>query len=205
MLPSERLSVVEPGTDRVARDARAGATTSSPCWRLARWFRARATICSSLRSRRIRHLSWRLVIAGDCGRSPDTLRNLEADIARLGLAGRVALLGAAPHEQLTSLYAAADLFVLPSRFEGYGMAYAEAIAHGVPVVGTKAGAIPQTVPAGAGVLLPPDDVDALAAALQRLIENPEERERLAAGARAARFPSWREQAALFAAVLERVA
>ena len=70
------------------------------------------------------------------------------------------------------LYAAADLFVLPSRFEGYGMAYAEAIAHGVPVVGTTAGAIPDTVPAGAGVLVPPDDVDALAAALRRLIEDP---------------------------------
>ncbi len=57
------------------------------------------------------------------------------------------------------------------------MAYTEAIAHGVPVVGTTAGAIPETVPAGAGVLVPPDDVDALAAALRRLIEQPEARER----------------------------
>jgi glycosyltransferase involved in cell wall biosynthesis len=85
------------------------------------------------------------------------------------------------------------------------MAYAEAMAHGVPVIGTTAGAIPQTVPAGAGVLLPPDDVDALSATLQRLMEKPEERERLAAGARATRFPSWPDQAARFAAVLERVA
>jgi glycosyltransferase involved in cell wall biosynthesis len=105
------------------------------------------------------------------------------------------------------LYAAADLFVLPSRFEGYGMAYAEAIAQGVPVVGTRAGAVPDTVPAGAGVLVPPDDADALAAVLRRLIEGPAERERLAAGARAAAatFPSWQESAALFARVLEEVA
>jgi glycosyltransferase involved in cell wall biosynthesis len=85
------------------------------------------------------------------------------------------------------------------------MAYTEAIAHGVPVVGTTAGAIPQTVPADAGVLVPPGDVEALAATLQRLIADPQERERLAAGARAAKFPSWSEQAALFARVLERLA
>ena len=73
-------------------------------------------------------------------------------------------------QQLASLYATSDLFVLPSRFEGYGMAFAEAIAHGLPVIGTTAGAIPQTVPAGAGILVQPDDVDALASALRRLIE-----------------------------------
>src|SRR5262249_22679124 len=100
--------------------------------------------------------------------------------------------------------ASAHLFVLPSRFEGYGMAYAEAIAHGLPVVCTSAGAIPQTVPPGAGVLVPPDNVEALAAPLQQLISKPEERERLAASARSAAFASWREQAALFARVLESV-
>jgi glycosyltransferase involved in cell wall biosynthesis len=63
------------------------------------------------------------------------------------------------------------------------------------------------VPAVAGVLVPPDDVDALATALRRLIESPQERKRLADGARAAasRFPSWRAQAALFASVLEQPA
>jgi glycosyltransferase involved in cell wall biosynthesis len=147
---------------------------------------------------KLKHLSWQLVIAGDSGRSPDTFRRLQADIADLGLTDRIVLLGAVACEQLASLYAASDLFVLPSRFEGYGMVYTEAIAHGVPVVATNAGAIPETVPADAGVLLPPDDVEALAATLQRLIENPVERERLAAGARAAKFPSWGEQARLFA-------
>ena len=53
--------------------------------------------------------------------------------------------------------------------------------------------------------MPPDDIDALAAALRRLIERPDERQRLAAGARAARFPSWRDQAGLFAGILEGLA
>ena len=154
---------------------------------------------------RLRHLPWRLIIAGDYGRSPQTSRRLRAEIARLGLADRITLLGAVTPGELSPLYASTDLFVLPSRFEGYGMAYTEAIAHGVPVIGTTAGAVPQTVPPDAGVLVAPDDVEALTATLQRLIANPHERERLAAGARAAKFPSWSEQAALFARVLESLA
>ena len=108
-------------------------------------------------------------------------------------------------ERLIEFYSAADLFVLPSRFEGYGMAYAEAIAHGVPVIGTNVGAIPDTVPSGAGILIPSDDAAALAATLRRLMDDAPERERLVAGARAASFPSWREQGALFAAVLDGLA
>jgi glycosyltransferase involved in cell wall biosynthesis len=153
---------------------------------------------------RLARLRWHLVIAGDGGRSPETLRRLEAEIAAFDLADRISLLGAVSSEQLASLYQRCDLFVLPSRFEGYGMVFAEAIAHGLPVVGTTAGAIPETVPDAAGVLVPPDDVETLAAALRRLIEDPAERERLAAAARAARFPSWREQAVAFARLLENV-
>jgi glycosyltransferase involved in cell wall biosynthesis len=97
--------------------------------------------------------------------------------------------------------------VLASRFEGYGMVYAEAMMRGLPVVGTTAGAIPETVPSEAGVLVVPDDVAALAAALRRLIENRDERQRLAAAARAtaARLPSWQESATLFSRALESVA
>jgi glycosyltransferase involved in cell wall biosynthesis len=200
---AEHVSVVEPGTDRGARAARAdnGAVALLAVGSVVPR-KGYDVLVAALSD--IAELNWRLVIAGDCGRSPDTFRELAADIARRGLTDRIAFRGAISADELSALYASSDLFVLPSRFEGYGMAYTEAIAHGLPVVGTTAGAIPATVPAGAGVLLPPDDVAALAATLRRLITDPTEREQLAAGARAATFPSWREQAQRFASVLERL-
>lgn len=200
-VPSERLSVVEPGTERVATGPRRVESVIALLAVGAVVPRKGYDVLVAALAR-LKHLPWRLVIAGDCGRSVDTFRRLVADVAALGLSDRVRLAGTVTAEELASLYASADLFVLPSRFEGYGMAYAEAIAHGVPVIGTNAGAIPETVPADAGVLVPPDDVDMLAATLQRLMDNPAERERLAAGARATAFPSWRGQAALFARALE---
>jgi glycosyltransferase involved in cell wall biosynthesis len=205
-VPPQRLSIVRPGTDRMAVAARAGGpvvellAVGSVVPR-----KGYDVLVAALA--KIADLSWRLIIAGDRERSLATAQQLDAEIARLGLAGRITFVGAVATQRLMQLYADADLFVLPSRFEGYGMAYAEAIAHGVPVVGAQAGAVPDTVPAGAGVLIPPDDVDALAVVLRRLVESPSEREHLAAGARAAAttFPSWQESAKLFARVLEQVA
>jgi glycosyltransferase involved in cell wall biosynthesis len=152
-------------------------------------------------------LPWRLTIAGDRSRDAKVAAQLDADIARYGLSGRVDVLGAVAADRIAALYTGADLFVLASRFEGYGMAYAEALAHGLPVVGTTAGAIPDTVPPSAGVLVEPNDVKALARTLQMLIENRKEREWLAAGARAAaeELPTWADSARAFSAAIEAVA
>lgn len=152
-------------------------------------------------------LSWHLTIAGDRGRDPQAAARLDADIARWNLGSRVTMLGAVPPERLGALYAGADVFTLASRFEGYGMAFTEAIAHGLPVVGTTAGAIPETVPTGAGVLVAPDNAAALAGALRRIIADPDERRRMAASARQAaqKLPSWQACARLFAGALEAVA
>jgi len=155
---------------------------------------------------RIPDLPWRLTIAGDHARSADTARALNEQIAFLRLSDRVELLGVLPSQELEALYANADLFVLPSRYEGYGMAYTEAIAHGVPVIGTTAGAIPEAVPKGAGMLVPPDGVDELTLTLTRLIGDPTERARLAGGARAAAaaLPTWEDAGRLFAQALDLV-
>ena len=87
------------------------------------------------------------------------------------------------------------------------MAYAEAVAHGLPVIGTDAGAIPETVPVDAGLLVAPGDIPALAHALRRVIGNAALRRQLAGAARAAapQLPTWRQSAEIFARALERLA
>jgi glycosyltransferase involved in cell wall biosynthesis len=152
-------------------------------------------------------LRWQLVIAGDRTRNIKAASQLDADIARLNLGSRITVLGAVSDERIADLYANADLFTLASRYEGYGMAFSEAIARGVPVVATTAGAIPETVPKRAGLLVPPDDIAAFAAALRRVIGDPDERHRMAAAARAAALtlPTWQASAKMFSNALEAAA
>jgi len=141
---------------------------------------------------RLADLPWRLTIVGDRGRDPDAAARVDSLIAHHRLDGRIDVLGKVSPGRLTALYDSADAFVLASEFEGYGMAFAEALAHGLPVIGTTGGAIHQTVPAAAGRLVAPGDVAALAAVLRRLVDDHDHRRALAAGARAAAasLPSW---------------
>ena len=149
---------------------------------------------------------WRLVIAGDRERDPAATARLDSLIVQHGLAGRIEVPGKVSADQLEALYAAADLFVLASRFEGYGIAFAEALAHGLPVIGTTGGATPSTVPASAGLLVAPGDVAALTEALRDMIDHEDRRHALAAGARAAaaQLPSWADSGAAFSDLLRRL-
>src|SRR5262249_48024666 len=181
---AERITVALPGSEprTPRRDGRAGPLVLLAVGSVVRR-KGYDVLVDALAT--LRDLPWRMTIVGDRTRSPATVAALEADIRRHDLAGRIVLAGAVDDQRLAALHADADLFVLPPRFEGYGRAFAEAIAHGLPVIGTTAGAIPDTVPDGAGILVPPDDVHALAQALRRLIGDDGEREKLAAAARAA--------------------
>jgi glycosyltransferase involved in cell wall biosynthesis len=154
----------------------------------------------------LRDRDWHLACVGDLHRDPETVTAVERQIERLRLGARVSLLGELDGAALARCYERADLFVLPSYFEGYGMALAEALAHGLPIVSTTGGAIPETVPAAASVLVPPGDDRALARALAQLLDDPGERARLAAAAVAARaaLPTWQEACAKFAVALDGV-
>lgn len=151
----------------------------------------------------IKNLPWHLNIVGDIERDVACAQALRQDILRFGLTERLSLLGSLSEAALASQYQASDVFVLASRFEGYGMAYAEAMAYGLPIVGTTGGAIPETVPAQAGILVAPDELAPLAKALALMVTDTEKRKIFALGARqaATALPTWQQSAQAFERVL----
>lgn len=148
-------------------------------------------------------LPWRLTIAGSPDADPAWAAALRARAVEAGLGARITFAGAVP--DTASLMASADIFVLPSRYEGYGMVFAEALAQGLPIVAARAGAVPDVVPESAGILVPVDDAEALSTALRRLIADKALRRRMAEGAYRAglKLPGWRETGEIVAGALER--
>jgi glycosyltransferase involved in cell wall biosynthesis len=150
--------------------------------------------------------SWRLTIVGSLERDAETAAQLRRTIALSGFEGRVTLRGECPPDRLDAAYADADVFVLASFHEGYGMVFAEAMAHGLPILATTGGAIPDTVPGNAGILVPPGNRAALAKALADLINDEKLRERFARGAfiAAASLPDWPQAARNFGVAVDRL-
>ena len=149
---------------------------------------------------------WQLTCIGSLTRDRAATLALEQAIARHGLGERVLLAGEWPPARLGAAYADADCFVLPSYHEGYGMAFAEALAHGLPIVATTAGAIPETVPAEAAMLVPPGDRSSLVRALALVLDKPPLRLQLAAAAAkaGAALPDWPEAIRHWAQSLDRL-
>ena len=146
--------------------------------------------------RRLGARAWRLDIVGSLSRDCDTAAAVRRALENHDKPLPVSLCGERPQAALAEAYEAADLFVLASFHEGYGMAFAEAMAWGLPIIATSAGAIPETVPASAGILVPPGDAEALAGALARVMDDKALYESLAAGAAeaGARLAGWDEAA-----------
>lgn len=205
-VPPARIAVVEPGTDAVAHPAphRREATLQLLCVATLTARKGHSVLLEALAG--LKHLQWSLHLVGSATRDPATAQHLRKACTALGLADRVHWHGEVDETDLAAHYAVADLFVLPSYHEGYGMAVAEALAHGLPVVATDAGALPQTLPRAAGRLVPAGDAVALRAALLALLADPRERAACALAARAAarQQPTWAQAAARFASVLETV-
>jgi glycosyltransferase involved in cell wall biosynthesis len=152
----------------------------------------------------LKSLNWQARFVGGSNFDPDWANSLQAQVMSLELSRRIHFAGSVANTQAE--YQLADVFVLPSRFEGYGMVFAEALAAGLPVIAARAGAIPQVVPESAGLLVEPDDTQALTEALQQVLTNEPLRRNLQAGARAAAatLTSWTDTAKLVAHKIKEV-
>jgi len=146
----------------------------------------------------VRDLDWRLTLAGDLDRAPEHVAQLHKTATEAGLASRIAWLGEVAAPELEQLWRTADVFVSASRHEGYGMAVAEAIARGLPVITTAAGAIAEWLPADVAELVASDDAAGFAAALRRVITYATHRTRLRSAATDFRhaLPGWSAAAAI---------
>ena len=210
-VPLQHVSIILPGTDRRTNSLStklASKQSSRPVQLLSvgaviprKGFHILMEALQPLKS-----LSWTLTIAGDVTRDAHAFAHLQEVICRCSLQDRVHVLGSVSDLELQSLYATSDVFVLASFYEGYGMVFAEAMANGLPIVATTGGAIPDTVPTQAGVLVTPGHVVALSDAIRSLVENDEYRLVLAQGAISAALqqPTWAESVQKFDQLLNAV-
>jgi len=213
----DRITVVLPGTERpqaagpaaTATAATAEAASGAPvrllCVASLTPRKGHLLLVEALAACRLREPAahWQLLCIGSAARDPACAASIRSRITELGLDAQIVLAGERDEAGVARAYEEADVFVLASYHEGYGMVLAEALAGGLPVVSTTAGAIPETVPAGAGLLVPPDDVAAFSRALAQMIGQPGLRRSMSAAARAAAavLPDWDDAARRFTTVL----
>lgn len=207
-VPVGNIAVVEPGTARVPLASGSGRVTPHLlCVATLTYGKGHEFLFRALA--RVEPPHWTLTCAGSLTRDPPTVERLRALLGEIALEDRVSLVGDVDGTALEALYDRADLFVLATLHESYGMAVAEALAHGLPVVSTTTGAIPALVGRGesaAGLLVPPGDVEALASALTAAIGDPGARKQFAerAGAVRKRLPTWDQAFDKMAAALNRI-
>ena len=208
-VPTARIRVVSPGFDRLR-------PPGSGSWAPVRGGTVRALCVAQWIPRKgILELVWAWALHERPGASLELVGETDADPAyaasvRAAVAdapdASITVRGPIDDAALGAAYAAANLFVLPSRYEGYGVVYAEALAYGLPVVACNVGPVPDLVGEEAALLVEPGDVAALSGALDLLLQDAALRGRMSAAARrrAEELPRWEDTTAGFLRVLKEV-
>lgn len=205
-VPGSRLTAALPGTDpAVPATGSVGGTPELLCVGALIPRKGYGVLVKALAG--LADLEWHVSIIGDTQRSPDEYSAVQDALGGAGLTGRITFAGTVDADALEVAYCSSDLFVMPSLYEGYGMALTEAMAHGLPIVSTTGGAAAQTVPHGAGIKVPPGDAEALRAAIRALLLDPGLRAASAGRSRAAGadLPSWADTAGAVAGAIRGLA
>jgi glycosyltransferase involved in cell wall biosynthesis len=199
----EELTVAEPGTEPAPRAK--GDAAPPRLLSVGAITRRKGHDTLAIALSKIRDLDWEWRIAGSTDRDRIALDTLQKNIVDGKIQERSKLLGPLDDAGLEKEYSSASLFVLPSHFEGYGMAFTEALARGLPVVAGSGGALVETVPKDAGVFVTPGNAGELALTLRRLLTSPAEIAKRANAAwdYAKKLPRWSDTARLIADTLER--
>lgn len=205
-LPGDRMHVAEPGVDPADVAAGTGSGEALLCVGAVTFDKGHDVLLGALAT--MKDLHWRCVCVGSLERDPEFVDALRQRSRAAGLDDRMSFPGPRTGADLDRAYAAADVVVLPSRAETYGMVLVEALARGLPVIATDVGGVtealgPDTGETRPGLLVPPDDPDALAAALRAWLSDAGLRGRLQGAARERResLSQWSDTASLIAAVL----
>jgi glycosyltransferase involved in cell wall biosynthesis len=203
-VPSDGISVAEPGTYRAERAMGTGDPLQLLAVGTVAPGKGYGVLVAALAS--LRDVDWRLTIAGSLERDPAEAARVRNAIVAHDLAHRIMLVGTLPRDRLDQLYARADLFVMATLFEGYGMVLAEAMARGLPIVSTTGGAAAETVPDAAALKVPPGDAAALGGAIRRMLDDVGLRRDLAEASWTAgqKLPRWCNTARIVASVIEKV-
>ena len=205
ILPSQRIVVATPGS----RSAPPATGTSTGCAMLCVGVvaphKGQDTLVEALAALRSPQ-EWTCSIAGSLTAFPEFAGGLARRAEQAGIGDRVTLKGVLDEEELGRAYRSADLLVAPSRTESYGLAIADALGRGIPVVASRVGGIPETVADRAAILVPPGDVGAWSEALGRWMSDPDLRARLKRDALRdrERLPRWSDAVARVSETLAAV-
>ncbi len=204
-LRADRVHVAEPGVDAAPCAPGTDAGARLLCVAAVTPGKGHDVLVAALAT--VADLAWHCVCVGSLDRDPDHAATVRRQARERGIGGRVCFPGPRTGADLDAAYAAADVLVLASRAETYGMVVTEALARGLPVLATAVGGLPDALGRGAGsrpgLLVAPDDPSALGAALRDWLQDPDLRRRLrlAAHERRASLPDWSSTAARVSRVL----
>jgi glycosyltransferase involved in cell wall biosynthesis len=176
-----KIRIVEPGTDLFPRKKRYKAVPSELlCISNYSSLKAQDMMIRALY--RLADRDWTLHLYGSMDRDREYTASVRSLIQQLKMEHRIYMHGIVERDEISGVFLNADLFLLPSLFESYGMVLTESLAHGIPVVTTLAGNLPCTVPAGMGLLIEPGNEEQLAEAICSLFDDPKKYSNLCAAA-----------------------